>query len=577
MNGGLPNEWERDLQDAGLLDGGAQVDRRELIRRLVALGVAPAMAASVLASSARAAETRTSSAAATQATVPGFKWKGGSKGGTARVGWHDTSVIYDPPTTFGEGAYYGLPLFYRGLLYLGGSLDNPQAQLDIAESMDINSAATRYRFKLKQGVQFHHGREVVASDFKYSLERGATIKGNWAGGYLASIKGYDALVSGRAKQLSGVKAPDKYTLELELTAPDVTITKALAIPPHFAYPSEEVERHGEDWVHNPVGSGPYRLESYDSVAAKLEASRFDKYLYNELPYIDSLDWQWNTSPQLQFLRVQRGDLDGMGSKLPAGAVATLRKSTKYAAQFKEWNSYYLRFFQLNVTRKPFNDVRVRQAVNYAINGSRWRAIQLNPTRHLFPPGLLGYDKNLRTYDYDPERARALLKQAGYDNDLKFVLPILAAGDAGAGQYEQLLQQDLKQIGVNVTLKRVAANSGELGAKKLQSTYALWLTNWGMGLPDPAELYVSLVGSKAPFNLGGYSNAKVDRLGRLGQRQTDLAKRAAIYRQLEKILVNDAGVLFLGVDQTSTFHGPQVQNFLWEPVLWQHWDRYWLKG
>ena len=98
----------------------------------------------------------------------------------------------------------------------------------------------------------------------------------------------------------------------------------------------------------------------------------------------------------------------------------------------------------------------------------------------------------------------------------------------------------------------------------------------MGLPDPSELVNSLTATGAPSNFSGYGNPRIDALGREGQTIADPAQRAERYREIERLLIEDAPFIFIGVTQWATLKRPELQNFLWEPAVYQHWDRYWLE-
>ncbi len=99
----------------------------------------------------------------------------------------------------------------------------------------------------------------------------------------------------------------------------------------------------------------------------------------------------------------------------------------------------------------------------------------------------------------------------------------------------------------------------------------------MGLPDPSELVSSLVGTDAPSNYGKYSNKQIDSLGQQAIGETDKTKRAELYAQIEKLMLEDAAFLFLGVNILTSFTSKELQNFMWEPVVWTYWDRYWKKS
>ena len=546
-----------------------KLDRRAFVHRGAALGLGMT-ALGALASPAGASSLSGAVLGAAAAhPIPGPPYKGGKRGGVGSVAWPDETVSYDPPLAYDLGGYYGLANFFRGLL-LFDAKSNPQ--LDLASSMDISSDGKRYRFKLTKGVTFHNGREVTASDFKYTFERSSSKQiGSWVQGFLASVQGHSAFVAGKAKHIAGIRVVDKYTLELRLTKPDVTIPGVLATPPFYVLPQEELKKQGKNFTFNPVGTGPFKMEKWDKGASRYRAVRNPDYVYGKtLPYFDELDWQWNVPETLEYLRVKSGKLDATGGNLgnAPSVVAQLRASKN--PNYKEWPSFSIQWFELNTTQAPFDDVRVRRAVNYAFNKKRLESLFIQGTGHFYPPSLLGYNAGLKTYGYDPEKAKSLLKQADAVG-VELTIPILGGGN---GRIEQLLQQDLQQVGFKVKLVKDQAGVYDLGSK-LATKYPLWYKGWGMGLPDPSELVSSLIGTGAPSNYSGWGNTTIDKLGAQATAITNRGRRGGTYAAIEKILLNEAPFIFLGVSTWVTMHSEQLKNFNWEPVLYEPWDRFWV--
>jgi len=565
-----------------------RIDRREFVRRLAVLGLAPSGIAAFVAacgvgggeSAAPApAETTGSTAAAATTTatapaagtVPGPPYEGGTQGGIGRVAFQDERPTFDPPTAYGFANYNGIQNYYRGLFFYGL---NTEAQPDLAESMDVNDDATSYVFKIKKGVTFHNGRELTADDFKFTWER-ATSKdtASWVQGFFNAVVGYDDFIGGSAKELTGIKVVDPYTIQIDLSRPDVTIPGILGVPVYYALPAKEVQEQGKSFQFF-MGTGPFKLENADIPGRRITASRFDDYVYadQKLPYLDSLDWSWGVNQQLQYLRVLRGDLDSTGDTLAAAITLKLQKSAP-EGQFNQYDSLQVSWVEFDWMKKPFDDLKVRQAFNYAIDRDRLKTALVNPTAHFWPPSLLGYDDSLQTFTYDPEKAKSLLAEAGYSGGLDVPFPILGVSQ---GIVEQLLQQDLKAVGLNLTLDRNPATIFELGTK-VRDKYPAWLRGWAMGLPDPTELVNSLIATGAPNNYGGYGNADVDALGKQAQSETDRTKRGDDYAQIEQMLFDDAAFGFLGVGIWSFFHSDKLQNFIWEPANLEHWDIYWLSS
>lgn len=544
-----------------------QLSRRQALARLAALGISPAILTSLGQSHSSAAQDASPVAAS---AIPGPPWEGGQRGGVGRVAWMEDTVSFDPPLAYDQVGYYGIANFYRGLLYFGL---NSEPQLDLAESMDVSDDAMRYVFRIKPGVTFHNGRALTARDFKFTWERASSAElASWVQGFLGSVEGHAEFVAGSAQDISGIRVVDDLTIELVLMQPDVTIPGVLAIPPFFALPADEVEAEGDAFQFT-MGTGPWQLEELDQTRRRYRCTRFENYVYSDqLPYLDALEWEWGVSPTLQVQRVQRGELEATGSSVPPASVLQLRQANTPDDQLQLWSTLILNWIEFDLTRPPFDDQRVRQAFNLAFNRERLGRLLIDPTGHFYPPSLLGFDANATVYPYDPERAKALLAEANA-GPIEVELPIWGSD---TGDVAQLLQQDLAAVGVVVNLKQDPASPYDFGIE-LQGMYPLWSRGWGMGLPDPSELFNSMLKSGAPSNFGGYGNEEIDRLGAEAQRQTDAAARGSLYARMEQILLDDAPYLFIGVGQWASLKRPELQNFTWEPVLYEHWDRYWLSS
>lgn len=505
------------------------------------------------------------------ASIPGPPWEGGVRGGRGINLWEDTTVNFDPPLAYGTADYYGLHNFFRGLTFYG---PNAEPQLDIAESVDISDDGLTYTFKLRDNVTFHNGRAVTAEDFKWTFERSTSNDvGSWVQGFLASVEGHAEFVDGSASEISGIVAENDTTLVLTLTKPDVTILGVVGIPPFYVLPREEVESLGDEWSQNPVGSGPYKLKSFDAGQSVIIAERYEDYVYGaDLPYLDEVEYRWNVAADIAYLSVSRNEAD-LTFSVPRSAIPRIKQDPEQASRFEEWPSFTLSHWQLDLSKAPFNDIRVRQAVNYAFDREATATLGYVPNGHFYPAGLLGFDESAPVFTYDPDKARSLLKEAGA-TDISFTLPMFGGG-SGDGLSE-LLQQNFRDVGITVELESVGVNQYEIGAE-LPNQYRMWSIAWGMGLPDPSELISSLISTGAPSNYNGYSNARIDELGLAAVSEADRATRQGMYAEIERLLLEDAPCLFFGTASSPTFTSSSLENFYYEPVLRTFWDRYWKNG
>jgi len=505
------------------------------------------------------------------ATIPGPAWQGGQRGGRGINVWQDTKVDFDPLLAFGRADYYNLSNFFRGLTFLS---EGSEPQLDLAEAVEISGDQLTYTFTLRDGILFHHGRPVVAEDFRWTIERAVSpAQASWVQGFMASVAGHADFVAGTADRLAGVTAPDDRTLVITLSAPDARLLAILGIPPYAVLPREEVERLGDAFRETPVGTGPYRLSSFDSAGSRMVATRFEDYIYRDhLPYLDEIEIRWNVTEDLQYLQVSRGDAD-LSMSVPSSVVGEIAADPELAARFSTPNSLDVQWWTLNVGKPPFDDVRVRQAINHAVNLSRTAAFGVNPTGHLYPPTLLGYADSAPVYAHDPDRARALLAEAGVTG-LEMRVGVMTSATADNVRIAQLFAQDLEAVGIAVVLEQRQESAFDVAAD-LRENYHMWNMSWGMGLPDPSELATNHFGTGGSANLAGYSNPAIDALAQAALGITDRAARGLAYAEIEAAVLTEAPFLFLGIRPLNSLRSARLQNFVYDPAIWTYWDRYWV--
>jgi ABC-type transport system substrate-binding protein len=545
------------------------VDRRRFLQVAGITGAAATLAACTPTGGGAPNPTSTAGSGASNPEIPGPPWEGGVRGGRAVVLWEDPTLTYDPPLAYGQGDYYGLQNVYRGLIFYG---PDAEPQLDVAESVDMSEDGLTYTFKIREGVNFHNGRAVTAEDFKWTFERSTSAEiGSWVQGFLGSVEGHAEFVDGSADEITGIVAEDERTLVLNLARPDVTILGVLGIPPFYVLPKEEVEKFGDSWPENPVGCGPFKLKSWDAGASTIVFERNEDYIWAaDIPYFDEVEYRWNVGADVGYLQVAKNEADATYA-VPASARPRIKQDAEQSKRYKEWSAFTLTYFEFDISKPPFDDLRVRQAVNHAFNKEKLTVLGTVPDGHFYPKGLLGYDESAPVYEYDPDKARALLEEAGA-TDISFTLPVFGEDTTVA----QLLQQDLKDVGITIDLKSLSVNPYDIGFE-LPNQYRMWAMGWGMGLPDPSELFSSLIRTDAPSNFKKYSNPEIDELGEAAIGEADREKRGEMYAEIERLLLEDAPYLFIGVGSAPTFISEQLQNFYYEPILRTYYDRYWKNG
>ena len=474
----------------------------------------------------------------------------------------------DPALTLG-GPDGPLGHIFSGLV----SLDiNLQVQPELAAGWTVSDDGLLYTFYLRQNAVFHNGRAVTASDVIYSWDRAAdpATASDTVLTYLGDIDGLQAKYEGRADQISGLRLVDDHTLEVQLNAPVVYFLQKLAYP--VAYVVDEQNVTQSDWEHRPNGTGPFQLDTWrdDDVMILL---RNDNY-YLQPADIDRLVYQLGPGLPLAMYETDEIDLVGIGG---ATLARVLDPNDPLSADLRTGVSMCTSVIGLNNQLAPFDDVRVRQAFNYALdkdllietfsdgNG----LVATGP----LPPGMPGYTGQSVGYPFDPGRGRQLLAEAGYAdrNDLP-VITYTTGGYGDVGAYVTAVIT-MWQENLGVTIRPVildpftyydALYDGHVGH--------LFSSGWCADYPDPQNFLDVLYHSESPQNLGGYSNPGVDMLLEQARIERDITSRMTLYGEIEQQIVVDAPVVFTSHGLTAVLVKPRLQNYVLTPIgvpQWHH--------
>ena len=428
----------------------------------------------------------------------------------------------------------------------------------VAESWTISRDGLVYLFQIHQGVRFHNGREVTAHDFVYSLARlfkEPFRSQGLAAGYLDAIVGVPEFVSGRARTIRGIRALDRYRLEIRLTRPYSALLSALALDQASVVPRECVEAKGNrPFAMYPVGCGPFRV-SYRHDDDRLVLASNPAYFQGK-PEIDSIVFY-----------TPKGSVEGVDTE---GAKALLRGEAAMAnlplnmldevkgrsnIRVVRWQDLSLSFIGMNTRMPPLDDKRVRQAIALAMG--REEMLKLWPagkvlSQGILPPGLPGYSPEPRTYRHDPEAARRLLAAAGYDS--RHPLPPMTLWkvipNQSVREVDTLMVKTLAEAGIRVTLRYVSWS--ELDSVTTARKAPLFGFAWVADIPDPDTFLRSLFHSGSGTNYFRYSDAEVDSLLDVAQRTANPETRMNAYRKVEARVVQDAPLVPLF--HSSTFVG-----------------------
>jgi ABC-type transport system substrate-binding protein len=416
--------------------------------------------------------------------------------------------------------------YIRGLVY-EPLLDNDKNGNQVpclAESWTISPDGKTYTFRLRRGVLFHNGKELTAEDVKFSVEYPLDPK-NAASGF------------SMMQHVEGARVKDKHTVEIVLKRPDVAFLDLISsVRPFPIVPQGSVPDGKRDLPAFPPGTGPFMFKDYKP-AREIVFLKHKNYWQKGLPYLDEVVLKPVLEDTVRFTSLRAGDLD-MIERAPYNFVTKLLKGDypELRATVAKYAGYRRLLF--NVADPPFNDLKLRQAVRYAIDkkkfidGAFWGLGE--PAHQLFPPALPWHVK-LPEIPRDPSRVKTLLKEAGVSADWEAEL----TGQKSEEEELQVLHQQLTTAGIKT--KVTILERGARVTRESSGDFMMVLS--GSDIPgDPAQEFRSEFGcqeeetkaKKRTENSSGYCNKEVDRLLAEADRTTDQKKRQEIYSRVVKI-------------------------------------------
>ena len=432
----------------------------------------------------------------------------------------------------------------------------------LAERWEILEQGHCYRFHLRRGVRFSNGRPFEAKDVHDSLVRLLLPENNSAGAWLMyNVRGAKDVVDGRTRTLAGIVARDAHTVDINLEEPLAFFLSMLAIHEAGIIPAEEA-RDRERFRLHPAGAGPFRVEeAVEGSHVRMKRNR-DFYVPG-MPHLDELNFRLDLRSFRDVAEAfLRGELD-IAHGVPLKMVRELREDPRYAPYLLTTVQLHTSYFAYDCSVAPFNKREVRQAINYAINHERINnevfAGLSAIARALLPPGLLGYDASLRGYDYDPERARTLLRQAGYGGGFRVEYRSWDTDEFKNSGQLGLIIEDLAAVGIEVNVTEHPAVDARKPLDK-PGHGLVFCGNWYADFPDSDNFFYVFFHSAGTAVRGiFYRRSDWDALIDEARRTNDMDRRAEIYRQLDQGVVDEAPLVPLFHERLFVLHKPSVRG------------------
>jgi glutathione transport system substrate-binding protein len=453
---------------------------------------------------------------------------------TLVVGVPDNMTGLDPSNVNDTQSQTSMRTIYQGLF---GFDRNMKVVPLLAEGYTANDAATEFTIKLKAGIKFHDGTDFDAAAVKYNIDRLANPDNKLSRRSLVSM-------------VDKVEVIDPTTVKITTKTPFGAMIPSLAHPGAMIISPAAVEKFGKDIGRNPVGTGPFKFKRW--AADVLEVEKFDGYWKKGWPKVDGVTFRSVPENGARFAMVQAGEVH-YALPFPTELVGVAEKNPNLVVtkepSIVEW------YVAINNMKKPFDNLKVRQALNYAVDKVAYCKIVYSgfcsPADSIIPSKLAFY-KPQPQYPYDPAKAKALLAEAGFPNG--FETEMFANNNTTAIRAMQFLQQQFAAVGIKLTVTPL--ESGVMAQKiwtvqkpedaTVQLQYGGWSSSTGDADWGIRPLLYGKSFPPAMYNVAYYSNPKVDAAieGALGT--ADPTKRAAFYEEAQKLAWADVPWIYLGV-------------------------------
>ncbi|NOU93748.1 glutathione ABC transporter substrate-binding protein GsiB [Paenibacillus sp. LMG 31456] len=444
-------------------------------------------------------------------------------------------ITLDPHNSSDTHSITGARTMYEGLM---GFDENMKVVPVLAASHKISEDGLVYTFTLHENIKFHDGSDFNAEAVKINLDRLRDEKNN-----LRLRKSF--------AKVTNVTAPDAKTVVITLSEPYNAFLNKMAMA--LIISPKALQEQGANISKNPVGTGPYKFKEWVQ-GDRLAVVKNPDYWQQGIPKVDSITFKPVPENGSRIAMLKTGEADFI-YPMPTEQVAEVEGQKDIVIE--KIDSTIVRYITLNTMKKPYDDVKVRQAINYAINKEAYIKVVKSGLGSKLDSSMSSktqYYSKQTGYDYDPEKAKKLLAEAGLPTG--FTAEIWGENDSETMKGMQFIQQQLALVGIKLDVKSMEGGtlSEQINSAKKpeEAKIQMWYVSWSpsSGDADGATrgLFSSEMFPPAGANTAYYKNTNVDKWIAEANKATDPAQAKTVYADIQKAIWADAPWAFLGVDQ-----------------------------
>ncbi|EBW1846169.1 glutathione ABC transporter substrate-binding protein GsiB [Salmonella enterica subsp. enterica serovar Infantis] len=439
--------------------------------------------------------------------------------------------------------------FYQGLFGLDKDM---KVKNVLAEGYTVSDDGLTYTITLRQGVKFQDGADFNAAAVKANLDRASNPDNH--------LKRYNLY-----KNIAKTEVVDPATVKITLKQPFSAFINILAHPATAMISPQALEKYGKDIGFHPVGTGPYQLETWNQTDF-VKVKKFAGYWQQGLPKLDSITWRPVTDNNTRAAMLQTGEAQ-FAFPIPYEQAALLAKNKNL--ELVASPSIMQRYISMNVTQKPFDNPKVREALNYAINRQALVKVAFagyaTPATGVVPPSI-AYAQSYQPWPYDPAKARELLKEAGYPDGFSTTL-WSSHNHSTAQKVLQFTQQQLAQIGIKarITAMDAGQRAAEVEGKgQKESGVRMFYTGWSASTGEAdwtlSPLFASQNWPPTQFNTAFYSNKQVDSDLAAALKTNDPQEKTRLYKEAQDIIWKESPWIPLVVEKLVSAHSKNLTGF-----------------